>query len=162
PDTQLTDAKVVLTSATEGVPFKDQVVATFTDPGGSGPISDYTASIFWGEDAFDGFSTGTIVDNGNGHFSVLGSNTYQDEGGPSITVTLTHDQLPPVVATGPVNVQEAPLVARPITVNAKAGAPYSLAVHFGDLNLSAPTDDFTATVYWGDGAISMIPVGTVT
>src|SRR5207244_715664 len=42
-------ASGVAVSAAEGMAFSGKPVATFTDPGGSGSASDYTATIDWGD-----------------------------------------------------------------------------------------------------------------
>src|SRR5205823_4732270 len=60
-------------------------VATFTDAGGVEPITDYSATINWG----DGTATspGTITVSG-GVFTVAGVHTYPFPGRFSVTVTV--------------------------------------------------------------------------
>jgi RHS repeat-associated protein len=57
-------------------------VARFVDPD---PQGSYTASIDWGD---GNTSTGNVVANADGSFSVFGSNTYQMAGTPTIHVTI--------------------------------------------------------------------------
>jgi hypothetical protein len=67
--------------ATQGSAF-NAVVATFTDPGAAG---SYTATITWG----DGLtSTGTIIANGGGSFTVSGSHSYAAEGRYTVSVSI--------------------------------------------------------------------------
>jgi phosphodiesterase/alkaline phosphatase D-like protein len=65
-------------------------VAIFTDQGGPEPVSDYSATIDWGG-AGTGSTTGTIVPNGDGSFSVQGSFTYQKSGVYTVGVHLVHE-----------------------------------------------------------------------
>src|SRR5262249_15795173 len=78
-------------SATEGSAFTG-VVATFTDPTGTQAKGDYSATITWGDQDGSGnplTSQGTIVDLGGGHFQVVGSHSYAEEGTYSLNVSLT-------------------------------------------------------------------------
>src|SRR5262249_29971659 len=90
-------------SITTGRQFSGQV-ATFSDLDPNGVVTDYTATINWG----DGHqSVGTITPDGHGGFAVSGSNTFahagqfeatinvQDFGG-SILLLRTLIQVPPV------------------------------------------------------------------
>jgi parallel beta-helix repeat protein len=80
-----------------GQALTNQVVGTFTDPGGTAgadpDTSEYQASINWG----DGTPTDThvtILPNGHGHYLVLGnSHTYTSASGSpyQVSVTITHD-----------------------------------------------------------------------
>ena len=66
----------------EGVPFFAQavplsgVVASFTDGDPGGTVSDYGATIDWGDGTF---SAGTVGTSASG-FTVSGSHTYQEDG----------------------------------------------------------------------------------
>lgn len=76
-------------TATEGVEFSNQVVATFTDPMNSG---NYSANIDYG----DGSSaSGAIVAEGGGNYEVLAFHVYgriQPEYTISVTIARTSDQ----------------------------------------------------------------------
>ena len=67
-------------------------MATFTDLGGPEDVSEYTATIDWG-DSNHTTSPGTIVANLDGSFSVLGSNTYAEAGSYTISVAIGHGGL---------------------------------------------------------------------
>src|SRR5260370_42134821 len=83
-DAGLSGAGMTVT-ATEGIAFNG-AVANFTDANFGGTVSDFSATITWG----DGISTaGTVTANGGGSFTVSGSHTYAEEGSFAITVTLT-------------------------------------------------------------------------
>jgi uncharacterized delta-60 repeat protein len=60
-------------------------VASFTDADPAGTATDYTATITWGNGKT---SAGTIAANGQGGFSVTGTNTYTADGTYPITLTI--------------------------------------------------------------------------
>jgi len=110
---------IVLANATEGVPLINVPVATFIDNSGA-PLSSYNATISWG----DGSTTaGQVVANGSGSFTVLGSHTYLEEGGYTLTVSVSNGSTTLGPVSGIVNVADAPLIAGPAqTLNTKVGA----------------------------------------
>ncbi len=75
----------------EGVPFLAQavpvsgVVASFTDADPGGTVSDYAATIDWGDGTSSAGSVGT---SGSG-FSVSGSHTYQEDGNYPVIVHIS-------------------------------------------------------------------------
>ncbi len=71
-------------SATEGASFAGQV-ATFSDADASGSVSDYSATINWGDGQT---STGTVTVGSSGTFVVSGSHTYADEGSYTVSVQI--------------------------------------------------------------------------
>jgi Ca2+-binding RTX toxin-like protein len=76
----------------QGIPFTNQPVATFVDPGGPEVLTDYTASINWGDNTP---STNGAITVNNGTFTVSGSHVYNQLLGPiPITITLTHENAP--------------------------------------------------------------------
>ena len=85
--------------AVPGHAFSNVPVATFTDPGGAEPITgtNYLATINW--DDGTPTSSGTIT-YANGVFTVAGSHTYTSNGTYSPQVSITHEALPAVTATG--------------------------------------------------------------
>ncbi len=94
----LASSSTTTLSAAAGVSLNNVLVGQFTDSSPPADASGFTATIDWG----DGHtSPGTITSNGNGLFSVNGSNTYanggtfavsavvQDFGGSIVTLTNT-------------------------------------------------------------------------
>jgi hypothetical protein len=53
------------------------VLATFTDPGGAGLVSDYSATVIWGDGTAPDNSA-TIVKTGPNAYSVIDSHTYSE------------------------------------------------------------------------------------
>ena len=61
------------------------VVASFTDDNPGGIVSDFTASIDWGDNST---YNGAVQQNGSGGFDVIGTHTYTSPGTSNITVTI--------------------------------------------------------------------------
>ena len=147
-------------SATEGIGFMGQTVATFTaDP--SAPASQYTATIDWGDGSSP--STGMITGDGTGNFTVTGDHTYAEEGGDTLSVTITDttDSSNTATVNSTANVGDAPLTAGTLTLHGGTEGVSAGSASFGftDANPGATTADFSATIDWGDGHTSS---GTVT
>jgi WD40 repeat protein len=86
PDAPLTVTGVPIDTV-RGTPLTNQRVATFTDADPAGVLSDYTATIDWG----DGTTTpGAVVANGAAGFAVNGTHTYSTAGVFTVVVTV-HD-----------------------------------------------------------------------
>ncbi len=158
PFIEVTDSFAI--NAVQNVPFTGQTVATFTDPGGPEASGNYSASIDWGDGspATDGTITFEASTN---TFSVTGGHTYLKSGGFFLGVSITHKQLPPVVATSSV----ATVISSQLTNLAIANLPatgqegVSLPAipgfaTFTDPTGSGPLSDYTATVNWGDNTSS--------
>jgi hypothetical protein len=152
------DPAVVLTGgfsvvATEGQSTGSQPLATFTDPGGSEALSDYQASINWGDGQS---SSGSISGpNGQGVFTVSGNHTYAEESSNStIAVTLHHDTAPDASTTSTANVSDAPLTASYATPATSAQSFSGNTATFTDPGTDGTVNDYTATINWGDGQSS--------
>jgi N-acetylneuraminic acid mutarotase len=76
-------------AAVEGQAVTSALVATFTDDDPAGTVSDYTATVDWGDGET---SPGTITANDSGGFDVTASkpSAYAEEGTASLVVTV-HD-----------------------------------------------------------------------
>jgi ELWxxDGT repeat protein len=140
-------------AATEGAAVS-QMVATFSDPNGSGTASSYTATINWG----DGTSTspGSISGpDASGLFTVTGSHTYAEASaaGETLSVVVHRPNAADSTATGLAKVADAPLTGTASSVTATAQATFSGTVAtFTDGNVLATAGDFAAAIAWGDGA----------
>ena len=77
--------------------------ATFTDPGGSEDLSDYSASIDWGDGT--AASAGSISYAG-GVFTVAGAHAYASQGNYTITTTINHEASTPTVASSPATIKD--------------------------------------------------------
>lgn len=67
----------------------DQTVATFTDANPRGTVSDFTATVNWGDGT--PATTGIISQSPTGTFAVAGSHTYATLGPKTITVHIVDD-----------------------------------------------------------------------
>jgi hypothetical protein len=71
-------------NASAGIAFND-MVATFSAVDLNAPLSDFTATIDWGDGTT---SAGTITPVGGGLFQVSGTNTYMHSGTYPVTITV--------------------------------------------------------------------------
>ncbi len=122
-------------------------LATFTDGNPSASLSDYTATINWGDGS--GNQTATIADSGVGVFSIGGAHNYNQTGTYTATITVTD-----------INGATQTTTSTIVVGNVYAGMISNLIVaSFQDSNLNVQASQFTATITWGDGTQSS---GTVT
>jgi len=119
------------------------VLASFTDAG----IDDtHTATIDWGDDTTD---AGEVVEEkGAGH--VAGQHVYVNDGGYTITVTVTDKDGAPASASSIVTVSNIPPVVdagSDISVT-EDNPSVEITASFTDMGIK---DTHTATIDWGDG-----------
>jgi streptogramin lyase len=139
-------------ASTEGKPFTG-LVATFNDPATTGDLSQYAASIKWGDGTV---TTGVItLVQGTTTFNVTGTHTYGEEGTYPLTVTIAGPSGRMFVANGQAVVADASLDAVGTTALATVGTIFSGTVAtFTDQNPKPASGDFSATIVWGDGHTS--------
>jgi hypothetical protein len=145
----------------EGQAFSG-TVATFVDSNPNAPVTEFSATISWGD---PGASGGQIVQNADGSFSVLGSHTfedflpagsgYDDKGILSVDVYDSHDQSH-TATSATLQVIDAPLAittSNPPTSATEGMTQYSGTVAtFSDANPNSDINDFSSIVLWGDGS----------
>ena len=160
-DFTVADAPLSLTgqtlAGTEGQGLTNVLVATFTDPGGDGTTSDYTASVTWDDGGSSHTSPGTVQWAGGQTFNVYASNTvpYAGPGVHAVTVTVNDRGGSAATASGAVNVADASLAASGLTLTASEGVPFTGTVAtFTDADPNSVASDFSATISWGDGTSS--------
>jgi hypothetical protein len=155
-------------SAVEGKPFGPLTFGSFTDADPAGTVSDYTATINWGDSSS---SPAVVTANGN-HFDVSfpGTHTYAEEGHPNLVVHVADAggaTTNIVVAT---SVADAPLHASGVTDNTTSSGNHVLmwpvppgtgiVATFTDEDPGGVVPDYTATINWGDGNTSAGTIGT--
>ena len=139
-------------SATEGVAANNVTVATL-----SGPGSSSTATIDWGDGS--PATAGTITASG-GLYTVTGSHTYASVGNYTVTVSAVDSAGDTDMVQSPATVADAALSVIPTTVTATQGQFFTGTVAtFTDGNPSKSPSDYSATINWGDGAVT---AGTIT
>src|SRR5262249_17931427 len=109
--------KGVPVTAVENTAFTGKTVATFTDPAGAGPLTDYSAIINWG----DGTTTSTGKISGpdsTGVFTVTGDHQYVEEGTYSVTVTLNRTNAADTTVTTTATVGDPAVVGKGVPVTA--------------------------------------------
>ena len=159
-DLPLTGTPVTV-SPTEGATFSGKV-ATFTDADPAGALSDFSATINWGDGSS---SAGTISGpDAGGVFTVSGSHTYADEAsGLTLAVTINDVEGASATTGSTVNVDDATLTDTSSTTTPAATEGASTGTltvaTFTDANPGDHHADMTATIHWGDNSTS---TGTVT
>jgi photosystem II stability/assembly factor-like uncharacterized protein len=152
----------------------DVLVATFTDADPGGIVSDYSATIAWGDGTTSAATRITAAGGPNGvTYSVYGDHTYPEAGsyplsvtvtdiGMAVTITAVTDadiadaQLSPSATQPNVSTTEAALFPVP-----QFGKPAFIGPvgSFTDANPTAPLSDFRAGIDWGDG--TSMTLGTI-
>ena len=127
-------------------------VATFSDANISAPLSDFSATIAWG----DGKSTaGTVMSDGGGNFHVVGSHAYTEEGKYPIGVSIKDVGGSKAATTGLATLLDSPLVgATGANFSVKKNVAFTshLLGSFTDQDaLNTITADYqNSTINWGD------------
>ncbi|MBI3838328.1 MAG: exo-alpha-sialidase, partial [Planctomycetia bacterium] len=136
-------------SATERDVFSGPV-ASFLVGNPSALVSDYSATITWG----DSHASSGVISIANGRLTVSGTNTYADEGSYSISVTIDNVDGSSAAVGSTATVHSA-LSAGGIDVAATKGLPFSNRAVAGFTDAEPGTAaDYAATINWGDGNIS--------
>jgi large repetitive protein len=134
-------------SSVEGISTPTVTLATFTDPGGPEVLTDYSASMNWG----DASSSAVSISFAAGVFTVSGSHTYSEEGNYSTLLSIHHDTAPDTSVLGSAVVSDAALSGTGKILAAVEGAAFSGPVaSFTDANPVPDIADFSATIDWGD------------
>jgi hypothetical protein len=129
-------------------------VATFTDPDGPLTIASYRASIDWGDGSEP--SDGTIQQEPNGSFAVLGTHEYTTLGRYLVGITIkAHRTRGEGTATAVI--ANAPLdLTIPANLRVVRQMEFTEVVAtLTDLNPHSGAADFITTIEWGDGATSL-------
>ncbi|HYR50155.1 MAG TPA: NEW3 domain-containing protein, partial [Candidatus Eisenbacteria bacterium] len=136
--------------ATEGAVFSG-AVANLSDANPGGMVSDFTATIGWGDGTAP--SVGTIALVSTGNFSVTGSHTYLEEGSYPVSVSIVDFAGSTAFATSAATVADAPILgANGTTINATQGVSFTAELAgFAEANFNATLTDWSATIHWGDG-----------
>jgi hypothetical protein len=136
----------------EGTRFTG-VVATFRDSDPNGALSDYSATITWG----DGHTAaGKITPTTGGGFNVTGSTIYAEEGTYAVSVTIQDAGGSMSISGGSIKVVDAGLkIIQAYPVTATAGVPVTARLAtFSDADPNGTVADYTASIKWGDGHTS--------
>lgn len=159
-------AQAVPVVATEGTALSNVVVATFTDSGGPQTITNYAATIDWGDGSSP--TAATLVNVGGANYAVEGSHTYESGGNFATGVTIDSNTLPAALAQGQATVAYVPPSVATIDFTTPErqkfnGVIASFIVAAG--TVTQPPNDYLATIDWGDGTpptqgtVALVPGG---
>jgi hypothetical protein len=149
-------------NAFQQTPLVGVQVAKFTDGNPTAPVTDFSATIDWGD---GGQSAGQVVQPGGAGtaFFVTGNHTYAQPTTPPnqpyvVTVTIRDVGGKTVVTRTIANVTASTITGTPVTINATEGQPFSNAIvaYFTDSGNPSPIGSYTATIDWGTGAAPVI------
>lgn len=161
-------------SGVEGQTTGPVVVATFTDPGGPEAVTDYAATIDWGDGTPIDTSGVISYDASTQTFSVTSKHTYEEESGPehpnsqpyNISVVVSHEAAPDAAAvTTTATIAELPVIAKalPNASTATEGVstgPVALAKFIDPGDAEDPAADYAISIDYHDG--SAPSAGTLT
>lgn len=154
----ISDAKLVVSAASfsqvEGVPFTN-VIATFTDENPLPDLDHLTAVIDWGD---GGSSQGliTLVEQKGvtvgRTYNVAGSHVYTSWDSYTFRVTVNDVGGSSDSAIATADISDAPLSSVPRVITPTEGTSFMAVVaNFTDANPYGTTNQFTASLLWGDG-----------
>jgi hypothetical protein len=149
-DAPLTAGAPTTVRGLEGRPVPAGVVAKFTDGYAAAPLSDFTATIDWGDGQG---GPGAVSAAPGGGFQVTGGpHTYRDQGHFQTIVAVKDKGGSTVNVPGVAIIGDAPIRAKGVRIDAHIGKPFRGTVAtFVDANARAPLSDYTVRIDWGDG-----------
>jgi large repetitive protein len=139
-------------------------LASFTDANPSGTVSDFAATITWGDGTT---SAGNIIKVGGNAlgstFQVIGSHTYGEEGSFPISVAINDVGGQATATTSTATIVDAPLAAQGTSIQGVEGNSTGpvLVATFTDANTTATIADYTVSVSWGDGTTSSATLSSI-
>jgi hypothetical protein len=150
-DAALTAGSVTPTGGVEGS-TASSASFTFTDANAGATPADFTATCDWG----DSSTNSGLVTGSAGSFSVDcgSSHTYAEEGGYTVTVSVSDDGGSTTSGTSSVTVADAALTSVCAAVAVSPQAFSGSTATFTDADVNGVVTDYTATISWGDGSSS--------
>ncbi|MDR3635120.1 MAG: Ig-like domain-containing protein, partial [Isosphaeraceae bacterium] len=153
-------------TVTQGIPTGQIPIASFHDANPSAPVSDFTATIDWGDGSPQ--SAGIVSQPGGigTAFLVSGNHLYihpSTGAGDTVTVHIVDDGGATLNVLITVPVVASTIVGTPATFNAVEGLPVSnvIVATFTDSGLAGPLSSYQATIGWNDGTPGTTTIGQV-
>jgi hypothetical protein len=145
--------------ASENHAFTNATVATFQDTNPFANVTDFNATIYWGDGSS---SSGTVVPGGgNGFFAIQGSHLYAEDGTVPVRVDVFDDGGQSTTATTGVPISDVPVIIteQPRTV-IEGGILRGVLATFTDPGGEIVPDDFSAIIR-GPSRILSTAAGTL-
>ncbi len=136
-----------------GAPLVNQQVASFTDPGGSEAVADYTADVNWGSGFVLGAGTISYSAGSNSFIVTAGGATFARPGQYPVQVRINHETAPAATVTDTATINDPALNVTGVAVtgrerSALAGVTVATFTHGSNTDAAS---NFSATIDWGDG-----------
>jgi len=109
-------------------------------PGVNAPLSDFSATINWGDGTT---SAGTVIAQNGGGFAVTGPHTYAEEGSYQVGVTINDIGGSATTAVSTATVADAPHTINPSSNGVAMGQTLSVSAAKGVLANDSDPDDLT-------------------
>ncbi len=113
-------------------------VASFTDADPNGTVTDYTATINWGDNTAP--TAGVVTANSNGGFNVSGTHTYASAGTFTVTITISDAGGASATANSTANVTPPTYTISGQVTNGGAGLSGVTVTLSGGATMQATTD----------------------
>ena len=141
-------------------------VARFLDGNPTAPLSDFSATIDWGDGSPQ--SAGTITQPGGvgTAFTVVGNHTYANPTTVqpyAITVNISDVDGASLRTTTTANIQASTITGTPVTINGVEGQVLSgvVVAYFHDTGIAGPLSSYSATINWGTGLAGSTTIGQI-
>jgi hypothetical protein len=135
-------------------------LAFFADPEANLPVSDYSATVDWGDGSTPQHLTSITFDATTAVYTLTGSHTYAGPGvfRPSIVINGTDGLSSPTIMETAI-VSAIPIIVKGTALSGTEGKTISGSVAtFTTTRTAAAAADYTASINWGDGTTSAGPV----
>lgn len=140
----------------ENQPLSNVVVARLDDRAGLGSPEDYRVTVDWGDGG--GEEVATLVPSVRGGYDIVSSYTFQEGGNYTVTIVADRVGSLPTRQEATLQVISEPIFAIPgddIVSQENVVVPNRLVASFNDFDPQVnPAFYYTATINWGDNAVS--------
>ncbi len=160
PVLQLSGGSANAIRVVEGTSTGTVALASFADPEANLPVSDYSATVNWGDGSAPEHPTTITFDATTQAYTLTGTHTYTEPGvfRPSILINSTSGLSSSTILETAL-VSAIPIVGKGTALTGTEGKTISGSVAtFTTTRNAAAAADYTASINWGDGTAS---AGTV-
>jgi hypothetical protein len=154
-----------LTITGSGLAVEKATVADFIDTGGADPLTNYNATIDWGDGTSSAatITGGNLIPGGAGEPAILagaiyyvaGNHTYTATGDYTTTITISDSDGTSATVSGAVDLAAATLNAHALPIVSQGlNVSNQTVADFVDTGGPDSVANYSATINWGDGSSS--------